>query len=66
MRLTTVCAVGVAYVLGARAGRERYEQIQVLAQAAAKRMESYGADGSLASRVDDWWDRTATPTRRGE
>jgi hypothetical protein len=66
MRLTTVCAVGVAYVLGARAGRERYAQIQVLAQAAAKRMESYGANGSLASRVDDWWSSAAAPSRRDE
>jgi hypothetical protein len=66
MRLTTVCAVGVAYVLGAKAGRERYEQIQVLAQAAAKRMESYGADGSLASRVDGWWNNAAPPSRRDE
>jgi hypothetical protein len=66
MRLTTVCAVGVAYFLCARAGRERYAQIQVLAQAAAKRMESYGADGSLASRVDDWWSGAAAPARRDE
>lgn len=63
MRLTTLGAIGIAYVLGARAGRERYEQIRVLAQTAAKRMEAYGADGSLASRVDDWWGRAATPRR---
>lgn len=53
MRLTTIAAVGVAYVLGARAGRERYEQIRALAQTAAQRMESYGTDGPLAARARD-------------
>lgn len=53
MRLSTLAAVGVAYVLGARAGRERYEQIRTLAQTAAQRMESYGTDGSLAARTGD-------------
>jgi hypothetical protein len=64
MRLTTLGAVGVAYILGARAGRERYEQIRALAQNAAERMESYGADGSLASRLDDWWERAAASRPR--
>ena len=53
MKLTTIAAVGVAYVLGARAGRERYEQIRALAQTAAQRMESYGTDGSLARHAGD-------------
>ena len=53
MRLTTLGAIGFAYVLGARAGRERYEQIRALAQSAAQRMETYGANGSLAARVVD-------------
>lgn len=53
MRLTTLGAIGIAYVLGARAGRERYEQIRAVAQTAAQRMESYGAHGSLAARIVD-------------
>ena len=44
--------VGIGYVLGSRAGRERYEQIRVVAKAAARRLESYGAGGTLASRID--------------
>ncbi|WP_395658026.1 hypothetical protein [Nocardioides sp.] len=64
MKLTTLGAIGVAYVLGARAGRERYEQIRTVAQAAAKRMESYGADGSLAAQVDHGWTRPAAQRSR--
>jgi hypothetical protein len=66
VKLTTLCAVGIAYALGARAGRERYEQIRVLAQGAAKRMEAYGADGSLAARANDWWTSGSAPSRRSE
>lgn len=43
--------VGLGYVLGTRAGRERYEQIRVVAKAAARRLETYGAGGTLASRT---------------
>ena len=41
--------VGLGYVLGTRAGRERYEQIRVAAGVAARRLERYGARGTLAS-----------------
>lgn len=64
MRLTTIGAVGIAYVLGARAGRGRYEQIRALAEQAAQRMEAYGADGTLAARANEWWERRNTPARR--
>jgi hypothetical protein len=64
VKLTTLGAIGIGYVLGARAGKDRYEQIRVLAQSAAQRMESYGANGSLASRVDAWWDSGGAPSRR--
>lgn len=64
MRLATLGAVGIAYVLGARAGRERYEQIRALAAQAAHRMEAYGADGTLAARANDWWERNSAPARR--
>ena len=51
MKLTTVAVFGVGYLLGARAGRERYEQIRELARGASgtfaassarQRLEEYG------------------------
>ncbi|MFC5177017.1 hypothetical protein [Nocardioides taihuensis] len=51
MRLTSLAALGVGYVLGSRAGKERYEQIREAAQQAAKQLESYGEGGSLAHRL---------------
>jgi hypothetical protein len=47
-----LCLVGIGYVLGTRAGRDRYEQIRVVAGHAAKRLERYGARGSLASHIN--------------
>ena len=38
-KLTTVIALGAGYVLGTRAGRERYEQIKRAAASAAQRPE---------------------------
>jgi hypothetical protein len=60
MRLTAVGALAVGYVLGARAGRERYEEVRQLASRAAQRLESYGSSGSLATWVAevDQRDRT--------
>lgn len=52
MKLTTVAVFGVGYLLGTRAGRERYEQIVQLtnsasgkfaASGARRRLEEYGA-----------------------
>lgn len=40
MRLTSIAMLGVGYVLGARAGRERYDQISDFIQRTAKRFES--------------------------
>lgn len=39
MKLTTMAVFGAGYVLGARAGRERYAQIVEVAQRTAKRLE---------------------------
>ena len=65
MKLTTIGVMGVAYVLGARAGRDRYEQIRALAEQAAQRLEAYGSDGTLATGANEWWQRHgAAPTRR--
>lgn len=46
--LTKLGAFGIGYVLGARAGKERYEQIREWAEQAARRLETYGASGSMA------------------
>ena len=41
MRLRSVVAFGVGYVLGSKAGRERYEQILEAARRASDRLEQY-------------------------
>ena len=51
MRLTTLGALGVGFVLGARAGRETYEQIHDLALRSAAQLEAFGSQGSWARRV---------------
>jgi|KBSMisStandDraft_5_1062788.scaffolds.fasta_scaffold1071193_2 hypothetical protein len=51
MKLSALGALAVGYVLGARAGKERYEEIRQLASRAAQRLESYGSSGSLATWV---------------
>lgn len=52
MKLRAVSALVVGYVLGTRAGRDRYEQIRRLASEAAEHLESYGAGGTLAARLE--------------
>jgi hypothetical protein len=51
MRLSALGVLAVGYVLGARAGRERYEEIRQLASRTARRLEDYGSSGSLATWV---------------
>lgn len=53
MRLTTIGALAVGFVLGARAGRERYEQIHEMAKRSAKQLEEFGAEGTLARRLHE-------------
>ncbi len=49
MKLRTVAFFGVGYVLGSRAGRERYAQLVALAQKASVRLDEYsGARGQSA------------------
>ena len=43
MRLTTLLTFGVGYVMGTRAGHERYAQIVTAAERASKRLEEYSA-----------------------
>jgi hypothetical protein len=52
VKLTWMGAVAVGYVLGAKAGRDRYEQIRQLASEAAERLEAYGSGGTLATRLE--------------
>ena len=41
-KLMTLAAFGLGYVLGTRAGRERYEQIRELAHSASKNLDAPG------------------------
>jgi hypothetical protein len=47
VKLTTVAVFGVGYVLGTRAGRERYQQILKLAHDASGKFATSGARRSL-------------------
>ncbi len=41
-KLMTLAAFGLGYVLGTKAGRERYEQIRELARSASKNFDASG------------------------
>ena len=43
MKITRIAIFGVGYVLGAKAGRDRYQQIVAVAQSASRRLEKYGS-----------------------
>lgn len=65
MKLTTVAIFGVGYLLGTRAGRERYEQILELAHSASGKFAASGARRSLeeyGARLDAY----ATRSRLGQ
>lgn len=47
MRLRGLAVLAIGYILGAKAGRERYEQIAAGARRFASRMEAYGTGGSF-------------------
>ena len=47
MRLTTLVMFGAGYVIGTRAGRERYEQIVTAAEKASKRLDDLSARPGL-------------------
>ncbi len=48
MKLMTIASFGVGYVLGTKAGRERYERILEAALQASQRLEAYSSGGSFA------------------
>ena len=60
MKLRSVALFGLGYVLGTRAGRERYAQLAAMAQKAAVRLdersgsgtEQAASNGAAASRGD--------------
>ncbi len=56
MKLKTMAVFGIGYVLGSKAGRERYEQIMAAAHLAAKRLRTYSTDHD--SGPDDAEDAT--------
>jgi hypothetical protein len=60
VRLATVLVFGAGYVMGTRAGEERYAQIAAVAERASKRLEEYSARHRA---TDDGPDRGAG--RRG-
>lgn len=47
--LSKLIVFGAGYVLGTKAGRERYNQIAALAQAAARRLDGYGARNEVSA-----------------
>lgn len=57
MKLRSAAVFGVGYVLGTRAGRERYEQIVAAAQNASKRLEDSGKLESVSGKIDSFSSR---------
>lgn len=54
MKLRTIAVFGVGYVLGAKAGRERYGQIIAAAQNASKRLEDSGRLETFSEKFDSF------------
>jgi len=49
VKLGTLVMFGVGYVLGTKAGHDRYEQICRMAQMASERLEEYSANSTWAT-----------------
>ena len=61
MKLVTVAIFGIGYVLGAKAGRERYEQIRKLAHNASESFDASAARQrleALAAQLDGYSSKT--------
>ena len=57
MKLVAMTMFALGYVLGAKAGRERYEQIRRLARSASESFEASGARQrleALAAQLDNY------------
>jgi hypothetical protein len=61
-KLTVVAVFGLGYVLGAKAGRGRYEQIRELAQTASKNFEA----SDLRERLETYRARLEAHSSRTE
>jgi hypothetical protein len=64
MRLTTVAALGIGYVLGTRAGRERYDQLRTLVRSASGRLDQPSTRENLES-ASAWLESYARRHRHG-
>ena len=60
MKLTAVALFAAGYVLGSRAGRERYDQIRALARGAAGKLE----DSGIRQLLEAYGDRVNTGSAR--
>lgn len=60
-KMIFVSGVAAAYLFGARAGRERYEQIMRAARALADRPETQEVAGLLQARVGKWVTAVRSP-----
>ena len=63
MKLTTMALIGAGYVLGARAGHERYEQIAAKMEAASHQLEAFSARAGAARGNPDRPSRPAGKSR---
>jgi hypothetical protein len=67
MKLVTVAIFGIGYVLGAKAGRERYEQIRKLALNASESFDASAARQrleALAAQLDGYSSKTQSQRTR--
>lgn len=64
MKIVTLTAFGAGYLLGTKAGRQRYDQILQLARQAAQGLEGSEVQGRLqgyAARLEDYGRRNGVP-----
>ena len=69
MKLVAVTMFGIGYVLGTKAGRERYEQIRRLAHNASESFDASGARQrleALAAQLDGYSSRDTVPADTAE
>jgi hypothetical protein len=66
VKLSTVAIFGIGYLLGTRAGRQRYDQIRLVAGRLAEEFDGYGARQrleSISSRLENYArERTVDPS----
>lgn len=65
MKLGFACAFGIGYVLGSRAGRQRYDQIRELAGDASRRLTESGVPDRLSdygARLEEYASRRSGTT----